>query len=110
MDYDYETREAIKRESWPKVYNPELPLSERVRAAIKILECWYAKSREFAKFHGRLKEHIDFKGYVAAILGSRPEHFPADVKKKLIELYGVKRGVIPNGSSYYPLSERGPGR
>lgn len=106
MKLDHDTREFIKRESWPKVNNSDLPLSERVRAATQILKCWYARSRESAKINGWLKEHPGFKEYAAAILGSSPDNFPKEIKARLVKRYGIKRGVIPEGDSYYPAPER----
>jgi hypothetical protein len=56
--------------------------------------------------NGWLKEHPGFKEYAAAILGSSPDNFPKEVKAKLVKRYGIKRGVIPEGDSYYPSPER----
>lgn len=99
----YSNREVIKRKSHEIIRNTNSTISEKVDAAIKLYQCWYARSIEDNNFD---INHPCFDEYIAMMLNRK--HSKKDLSEPvynlLVEKYGLKEG-ISDGKSYYDFNK-----
>jgi transcriptional regulator with XRE-family HTH domain len=97
----YSNREVVKRKSHEILQSNNSTISGKVDAAIKLYQCWYARSIEDSNFDIK---HPSFDEYIAMMLNREDskKDLSVPVYDLLVQRYGLKEG-IPNGESYAPL-------
>jgi len=98
----YSDREAIKRKYHEILQKNNSSILEKVDAAIKLYQCWYARSIEDNNFDIK---HPSFDEYIAMMLNreNSKKDLSTPVYDLLVQRYGLKEG-IPNGKSYYDFN------
>lgn len=97
----YTNREVIKRKCHEILKNNNSSITEKIDAAIKLFQCWYARSIDESDFS---TTHPSFNEYIAMMLNRKKskDELSIPVYNTLVETYGTKEG-IPSGESYAPL-------
>lgn len=99
----YSDREVLKRKSYEILHNINSTILEKAEAAIKLYQCWYARSIGESNFD---INHSSFSDYIAMMLNrsDSKEDLTEPVYNLLVEKYGLKEGIA-DGKSYYDFNK-----
>jgi hypothetical protein len=96
MAWTEEEREAVKEELWPHVKDEERSLSDRLEAAMGIIEAYWNESYAFYYDQDWEERHPTYKQYGAGFLAHHPI-FPGDLMPHLTHHFGVNPDLLVPG-------------
>lgn len=97
----YHRREDMKASCWKQTHSAPT-LEGRAKGYLGVFHAWFDRSVFGLMCDGRWRKHPDFPTYVSMILSAT--ELPEDVFEYLVGLYGLRKGHIPEGQSYWQES------
>lgn len=98
----YVERERMKQDGYHQANHAE-QIEDRVDGLLMIARAWFDRSFHDAVSDGYWKRHPSFEKYVAMIVPHLEAMYPA-IAVIVVERYGRMPGLIPKGSTYWPMS------